>query len=86
MIATKATATKATATKTVSACIAVVAATVVVVVIARIDLTMVVAISKARPRNRPNKTKAVVTSHVSLSKPTTAGCSRASENFNRLQN
>jgi hypothetical protein len=28
----------------------------------------------------------VVTSHVSLSKPTTAGCSRASENFNRLQN
>jgi hypothetical protein len=50
---------------------------VVVVVTARIGLTMAVAISKARPRNRL-KTKAVVTSHVSLSKATTAACSRAS--------
>jgi short subunit fatty acids transporter len=84
VIATRVIATKATATKTATACIVVVAATVVVVT-ARTGLTTAVAISKARPGNRL-KTKAVVTSHVSLSKPTTAACFRASENLNGLQN
>jgi len=58
---------------------------VVVVVTDRIGLTTAAAISKARPRNR-HKMKAAATSHVSLSRPTIAARSRASENLNRLQN
>jgi hypothetical protein len=82
VIAIKAIVTRATATKaTASACIAVGAAIVVAVVIARIGPTTPAAISKARPRNR-HKTKAAVTSRVSLSRPTIA----ARFGANRFQN
>jgi hypothetical protein len=54
---------------------------VVAVVIARIGPTTPAAISKARPRNR-HKTKAAVTSRVSLSRPTIA----ARFGANRFQN
>lgn len=79
VIATKVIEIKATETRTALG-IAVGAVTVVAVVTARIGPTTAAVISKTRRRNR-HKTKAVVTSHGSRSRPTIAARSREKREF-----